>query len=98
MPVDGLQRIHGARIFADLGVTLVHMRRLRAIDPDAEKLRTAVVPASVDQALARLDQRKVEIGDDFTFPAPERLANDLAFRVDDGGEATTRDRPEGSAS
>jgi hypothetical protein len=57
----------------------------RPVDQQAEQSRAAVVAANVHQPLARVDLDEVEIDDHLTFAGLQRLADDLALRVDDGG-------------
>jgi hypothetical protein len=58
-----------------------------AVDQEAEQLGSAVVTARVHQLFALVDQREVEVGDDFAFTRANRLSKQAAVRSHNHGEA-----------
>jgi hypothetical protein len=52
------------------------------------------VTARVHEPLAGVDLGEIKVCDHFAFTSRERLADDLAFRVHDGGKTTAGNRPD----
>ena len=53
--------------------------------------------ARIHETFAHFDQRKIQVGDHFAFAAAQRLADDAALGIDDGGEAAAGDRTDRTA-
>src|SRR4051794_27882309 len=70
------------------------LRRGRPFNQQAEQFGATVVTARVHDPFAGVDLSEVKICNHLAFTSCERLADDLALWIDNGGEAATGNRPD----
>src|SRR6516165_7844626 len=88
-----------ANMFRDslrFGITgddsVVNVRGGCTVDQQAEQFRPTVVTSRVHDMLPLVDQREIEVDDDFTFARANRLTQYAPIGCDNRGEATAGDR------
>ena len=70
----------------------MNVRGRSAVDQETEQFRPAVVTSRVHHMLTPVDQREIEVDDDFTFARANGFTQQAPIGCDDRGEATARDR------